>query len=82
MRYHFVSMESCPKDSHKSIITLESIPNVVARFFGAKSQTLQFRGSSTIWFSFPEFNKQWTLMDGMLYNIWKREGYKAMSAQK
>ncbi len=77
----FISMEPCTKDEYKSIITLETSPSFVARFFGIKPHILKFYGGSTVWYTYPEFVRI-PSMERMLCNIWTREKFNTMPAQK
>ena len=83
MRYRFVSMESCPQDNFYSIITLEKIPGIVGKLFGAKVKIEQFRGNCTVWYNMKTGLRAGctgsdlhdivvgsTLMEGFLFNIW------------
>ncbi len=54
---------------HDEEITLERIPGVIPSLFGAKTETLKFRGSGTVWHQVPTGRRPGTMMEGLLADL-------------
>lgn len=50
-------------------ITLEKIPGAIASFFGAKTETVKFRGSGTVWHEVPTGRRPGTMMESLLADL-------------
>ncbi len=54
---------------HAEEITLEKIPGAIASFFGAKTETVKFRGGSTVWRQVPTGRRPGTMMEGLIAGL-------------
>jgi hypothetical protein len=50
-------------------ITLEKIPGAIASFFGAKTETLEFHGSGTVWHQVPTGLRPGTTMESLITDL-------------
>ena len=76
--YRFVSMEP---SSGEELITLIRIPSILARAFVAEPTVERYRGSCTVWHSFPDFKRQGTLMEGMLNEFLERATFERKNSR-
>jgi hypothetical protein len=50
-------------------VTLEREPTRLARFFGAKTKTLEFWGDGTVWHQYPTGRRPGTLMEWLITDL-------------
>lgn len=73
-RYRTISMETT-EDGFHEILTLEKIPAYIGRMFGCKPKIVKFYGHGTVWYSYPEFERECVSMEYMLSDIWTKQKY-------
>ncbi len=75
MNWQLISVEKCPWVDEDILITLESVPGPIRRFFGAKPKLRQFVGSSTVWHEYPSFKRASTDWECYLSDRWAQYKY-------
>jgi hypothetical protein len=70
------SAEATGLTGNELLVTVEFQPNWIAKLFGAKSYEKRYRGSCTVWFSFPDAQRASSSMEVWLCGVWKREKWR------
>lgn len=74
MRWSLVSHRP---DGSKTVLKLKSHPGPVRRFFGAKSEEVEFIGDSTVWYRLPNWERCSTSFESMLSTFVARIKHEA-----